>query len=71
MQEEIGLGPAAERFAGEFVAGINRIQYNQGNGINALAGEQLSTVNFPRWASGLEACLMMRLNKPGRPYPCV
>ncbi|CAL5225135.1 g7913 [Coccomyxa viridis] len=38
LLEEIGLGPAAERFAGEFVAGINRIQYNQGNGINALAG---------------------------------
>lgn len=39
MQERIGSGAAAVRFAGEFVAGINRIQYNQGNGINALAGE--------------------------------
>ena len=38
MQEKIGSGPAALRFAGEFIAGINRIQYNQGNGISALAG---------------------------------
>lgn len=38
LQERTGSGPAAGRFAGEFVAGINRIQYNQGNDINALAG---------------------------------
>ena len=38
VQEKIGSGAAALRFAGEFIAGINRIQYNQGNGINALAG---------------------------------
>ena len=37
-KEKIGSGPAALRFAGEFIAGINRIQYNQGNGISALAG---------------------------------
>ena len=37
-QQRIGSGAAAQRFAGEFIAGINRIQYNQGNGINALAG---------------------------------
>ena len=37
-QGRIGRGPPAQRFAGEFVAGINRIQYNQGNGINAMAG---------------------------------
>ena len=38
VQDRIGTGSAASLFAKEFVAGINRIQYNQGNGINALAG---------------------------------
>ncbi len=37
-QGRIGWGTAAQKFAEEFVAGINRIQYNQGNGINAMAG---------------------------------
>ncbi|KAK9917016.1 hypothetical protein WJX75_010018 [Coccomyxa subellipsoidea] len=38
LQDRIGTGAAANLFAKEFVAGINRIQYNQGNSINALAG---------------------------------
>lgn len=37
-QDRIGTGAGATLFAKEFVAGINRIQYNQGNSINALAG---------------------------------
>ncbi|BDA40407.1 Prenylcysteine oxidase [Coccomyxa sp. Obi] len=38
IQDRIGTSAAADLFAKEFVAGINRIQYNQGNDINALAG---------------------------------
>lgn len=38
FQARIGAGPSAELFAREFLAGIQRINYNQGNGLNALAG---------------------------------
>jgi hypothetical protein len=37
-QARIGDGAAARRLAAELVAGINHVQYNQGNDINALAG---------------------------------
>ena len=46
-QGRIGWGTAAQRFAGEFVAGINRIQYNQGNGINAMAGRLFRALLLP------------------------
>ena len=58
-QGRIGWGPAAQRFAGEFVAGINRIQYNQGNGINDMAGRPSQDLFLPirdarqtLWAEG-------------------
>jgi hypothetical protein len=38
LQERLGKSRGAQLLAKEFAAGINRIQYNQGNGINALAG---------------------------------
>ena len=38
FQARIGSGPSAQQFAQEFLAGIQRINYNQGNGLNALAG---------------------------------
>ena len=43
------LGGAQQRkdLQGEFVAGINRIQYNQGNGINAMAGGLSQHVCLP------------------------
>jgi hypothetical protein len=38
-QARIGSSQGAERFSREFIAAINRIQYNQGNDINGLAGQ--------------------------------
>ena len=38
-QEVMGLDENSYRFASEFVAAVNRVNYNQDNGINALAGE--------------------------------
>ena len=37
-QARLGSGPSAELFLKEFLAGIQRVNYNQGNGLNALAG---------------------------------
>ena len=38
MQDELGDDANSQRFASEFVAAVNRINYNQGNQLNALAG---------------------------------
>ena len=42
-QARLGEGAAAQRLAAELVAGINHVQYNQGNDINAFAGMVIST----------------------------
>ncbi len=34
-----GTDESSYRFGSEFVAAVNRVNYNQDNGINALAGE--------------------------------
>lgn len=36
---DLGRSPAAARFGSEFVAAVNKVNYNQGNTLNALAGQ--------------------------------
>ena len=38
LAESLGGDTGSLRYAEEFVAAINRVNYNQGNGINALVG---------------------------------
>ena len=38
-QKSMGTDESSYRFGSEFVAAVNRVNYNQDNGINALAGE--------------------------------
>lgn len=38
-QATMGHDEDMYRFAEEFIASVNRVNYNQDNGINALAGE--------------------------------
>ncbi|KAK9839631.1 hypothetical protein WJX81_001751 [Elliptochloris bilobata] len=38
LKARVGVGKGAQRLAAELVAGINHVQYNQGNDINAFAG---------------------------------
>lgn len=39
MQRILGAGGAAARFSREFIGGINHVNYNQNNNLNAFAGD--------------------------------
>lgn len=39
LQRILGTGESATRFGAEIIAGINHVNYNQNNSLNALAGE--------------------------------
>ena len=39
MQDDLGTSQAASRFGSEFVAAVNKVNYNQANTLNAFAGQ--------------------------------
>lgn len=42
MQKSLGSSTASRRFATEFVAAVNKVNYNQDSGLNAFAGMYVS-----------------------------
>lgn len=42
VQETLGSSTASRRFATEFVAAVNKVNYNQDSGLNAFAGALLT-----------------------------
>ena len=55
QQARIGSSQGAQRFGREFIAAINRIQYNQGNDINGLAG-RAACAAVHKLGNSLDAC---------------
>lgn len=41
VQAYIGSDERSMRFGRELVAAVNRVNYNQGNSLNAMAGQQV------------------------------
>lgn len=56
VQNVLGSGAAGERFGREFIAGINHVNYNQNNSLNALAGQLLT---LPRQISYTFSCSLI------------
>lgn len=62
LKEELGSDSSSQLFGSEFAAGVNRVNYNQGSHINALAGTWLtSTVSKTGVRAGLGEYLWIGL----------
>ena len=46
LAESLGGDTGSQRYAEEFIAAVNRVNYNQGNGINALVGTLMESLFF-------------------------
>ena len=44
MQDDLGTSQVATRFGSEFVAAVNKVNYNQANTLNAFAGQPCTSV---------------------------